>query len=565
MLNSWQFTPFALFYLLGAMISFYLAYKSWNMRKTSGAIQFSLHFCGTGIWSLAYLLGFFNTSLPWKLFMIRFEYIGVILGLVFFVLSIANYTKQDRWINRNSLLAFAILPVITFVQIIFLEQHSLFYTSYGLTEDHNLVLFTKEYGTGFYLWTGFSYLCLLWSIIALIRSFIYQPKLFKNQLLPLSVSVAVFLFISVLYITKQNPIYPYDPTPLSIMILGLMMIVLVTRFKFLDLVPAAHSVVFKSLNNGVVVTDKFNRIIELNPAAEEKFGINKKDILGQPLQHYAPNLDKILANALDNPDLKTESDLGTNHMFEVQINPLKNRRGDDMGSVIMFHDITKLKQTMNDLNAYAYMVAHDLKNPLSQQQGIIELLGSEKQDIETEKKFFKVLQEGNIKMREIIDSLLLLAEIRNKEIEFIELDLNEISKSALTRLADNIQQESAEIIEPSQWPPCKGHKQWIEEVWVNYIQNAIKYGGRPPKIEIGADSVNGMVKCWVKDNGKGLSTDEQTEVFQEFKRLSKHSKSTSGHGLGLSVVLRIVKKLGGDAWVESDGKSGSTFFLTVPK
>jgi signal transduction histidine kinase len=98
------------------------------------------------------------------------------------------------------------------------------------------------------------------------------------------------------------------------------------------------------------------------------------------------------------------------------------------------------------------------------------------------------------------------------------------------------------------------------------MSNAIKYGGQPPRVELGADvASDGMIRFWVRDNGDGLTKAEQSRLFVPFTRLSQ--ASVEGHGLGLSIVQRIVEKLGGAVGVESEGAPGrgSVFYFTLPR
>jgi signal transduction histidine kinase len=102
----------------------------------------------------------------------------------------------------------------------------------------------------------------------------------------------------------------------------------------------------------------------------------------------------------------------------------------------------------------------------------------------------------------------------------------------------------------------------VEEVWVNYISNAIKYGGQYPHIELGATvQTDGMVQFWVSDRGHGISEEDQDRLFVPFTQLSE--VRVRGHGLGLSIVRRIVEKLGGEVGVESTIGEGSTFYFSL--
>ena len=113
------------------------------------------------------------------------------------------------------------------------------------------------------------------------------------------------------------------------------------------------------------------------------------------------------------------------------------------------------------------------------------------------------------------------------------------------------------------WPRALGHAAWVEEVWANYLSNAIKYGGQPPRVMLGAEpQQDGMVRYWVRDNGPGLAPEDQARLFTPFTRLDQ--VRVKGHGLGLSIVRRIVEKLGGQVGVESQLGQGSTFFFILP-
>ncbi|MCK4449343.1 MAG: HAMP domain-containing histidine kinase, partial [Anaerolineae bacterium] len=108
-----------------------------------------------------------------------------------------------------------------------------------------------------------------------------------------------------------------------------------------------------------------------------------------------------------------------------------------------------------------------------------------------------------------------------------------------------------------------GYPLWVEEVWANYLSNAIKYGGQPPRVELGATvQADGYVCFWVRDNGDGIPPEERAHLFTPFTRLDR--TRAQGHGLGLSIVRRIVEKLGGQVGVESEMGRGSVFTFTLP-
>ena len=126
-----------------------------------------------------------------------------------------------------------------------------------------------------------------------------------------------------------------------------------------------------------------------------------------------------------------------------------------------------------------------------------------------------------------------------------------------------ISQTQAKIEAPDHWPIALGHAPWVEEVLENYISNAIKYGGQPPLIQLGVNPDPGSsLRFWVQDNGCGIELEEQANLFKPFNRLHRREK---GHGLGLSIVRRIVERMGGQTGVESVPGRGSRFYFTLPQ
>ncbi len=221
-----------------------------------------------------------------------------------------------------------------------------------------------------------------------------------------------------------------------------------------------------------------------------------------------------------------------------------------------------------ELDAYAHTVAHDLKQPLTTMAASAAMLSAVGIGInlaETKKRDLLLgLQRSAQKMQAIIDSLLLLASLRKTEqVRLLPLDIRNIAEEACSRLEPLIEKNHARIEFASDWPQALGQAQWVEEIWVNYLSNALKYGGTAPQIQLGATVMdNGTVKCWVKDFGPGLSELEQQQLFDLFVQFEH--KSADGHGLGLSIVKRISRALGGDVGYEKTPDGGSVFWFSLP-
>ena len=236
-------------------------------------------------------------------------------------------------------------------------------------------------------------------------------------------------------------------------------------------------------------------------------------------------------------------------------------------NTILYNQATDLAVRNADLDAFAHSVAHDLKNPLTSIMGYAEILLDDYDLLgdEDRKEFLGYIAKRGVKMRQIVDELLLMAQLRNREVQLSPLDMQPIVGEAIHRLDALCNERGATIHLPQSWPSALGYAQWLEDVWANYLSNAIKYGGKPPEIWLGASECGDAesVKFWVKDNGQGLSSEDQKQLFLPFTRL--HGDEQEGHGLGLSIVRRIVEKCRGTVGVESAPGAGSTFWFTLPQ
>jgi signal transduction histidine kinase len=230
----------------------------------------------------------------------------------------------------------------------------------------------------------------------------------------------------------------------------------------------------------------------------------------------------------------------------------------------------ELEVRNQELDAFARTVAHDLKTPLGTIIGATELATDSSAQLppEDQAAILKLVADSARNMDDIIHEILLLASVRSDA----RLDVGAIDMAACVaamrrRLGDRIAAAAAIVTAPDSWPTVVGHGPWIEQVWVNYVSNALKYGGRPdrgtpPLVELGWQMQEPMVRFHVRDNGPGLTPDQTAQLFREFTRLE--SFRAEGHGLGLSIVRRIVSRLGGEAGVDSTPGEGSTFWFTLP-
>lgn len=341
---------------------------------------------------------------------------------------------------------------------------------------------------------------------------------------------------------------------------------------------------FENAGDSIFIIDPQNyRIIDANANAARRLGYLHRELLQMTIDQI-----EILADA-ETPDqpVSWESVYSGARFYECHY---KRKDGSllpvevssclalaDKGHVLQnfVRDISHRKaiesereQLISELDAFAHTVAHDLKSPLGLIVGYAGLLEDSFSDFSYAEalEMIAAILRGGQKMNRIIEDLLMFASTRRLDaVQPTALDMAKIIQEALARLQNLVEERRAEIelVDIGGWPVAAGYAPWVEEVWANYISNAIKYGGTPPQLKLGASlESDDQIRFWVSDNGAGISPDEQAQLFKMFTRLGV--TQIAGHGLGLSIVQRIVSRLGGSVGVQSQPGQGSEFSFTLP-
>ncbi|MEN9849717.1 MAG: hypothetical protein RL368_2457 [Pseudomonadota bacterium] len=296
------------------------------------------------------------------------------------------------------------------------------------------------------------------------------------------------------------------------------------------------------------------------------FSLGAADYITKPIQH-----EEVLAriNAQLNIRKLQQQLIAQNAQLQAEIDSRIQIENSLQKSTHLLETHTiELQRRNMELQAFSRTVAHDLKNPLNAIIGYTGMLLEESEEGHFVKDDFVSLlhsvDRSARKMVSIIQALLLLAGVaQHSQVEISPLNMDEIIEQTKQRLAYMLEEYRGEIILHRPWVAAKAYAPWVEEIVSNYVSNAMKYGGRPPRIEIGSQlQEDGMVRYWVLDNGQGLSPEAQAQLFTPFTRL--HQDTAEGHGLGLSIVHQIVEKLGGTVGVESAVGQGSRFYFTLP-
>jgi signal transduction histidine kinase len=353
--------------------------------------------------------------------------------------------------------------------------------------------------------------------------------------------------------------------------------------------------IIAAVHESIVILDADLRVHEASASFYRTFQVSEDETEGKYIyelgngQWDIPRLRELLEKVI--PKDRVVNNFEVTHKFEnighrtMLLNARQFDCDPDTGTsmiLLAINDVTELNaaqqqlettveelQMRNDeLDTFAHTVAHDLKNPVSSMIGFASLILSyhdRMEDTEVMENLRAIIASGE-HIKSIINSLLLLSGVeRSEEVEIEPLQMHPLVEQVKQSLSEMIRESNASLNLPDEWPIAKGYAPWVEALWMNYISNAIKYGGDPPVLELGWEPIDDgtMLHFWVQDNGAGLTEAEQEQIFQPFARLT--NDGIEGHGLGLSVVQKITERLGGEVILDSIPGEGSRFGFTLPR
>lgn len=230
----------------------------------------------------------------------------------------------------------------------------------------------------------------------------------------------------------------------------------------------------------------------------------------------------------------------------------------------------ELDERNRQLDSFAYVASHDLKEPLRGISNYSNFLMEDFADSldEQGKTYLRTMMRLTDRMETLLDSLLYYSRLSRADIQNRRVDMNAAVKDAMEITVARIEASGAVITVSRPMPEVNGDADRLGEMLANLISNAIKYNDKtPPVIELGwqAGELESPPVFYVKDNGIGIARDHQQLVFQIFKRLHPRDEYGGGVGAGLTIVRKIIERHGGRIWMDSEPGKGTTIFFTLSK
>lgn len=270
--------------------------------------------------------------------------------------------------------------------------------------------------------------------------------------------------------------------------------------------------------------------------------------------------------------LRQERDRANQALGELEIHLEQQRRSTqrirDLNTELE-HQAQELRTVNGDLEGFSYSVSHDLRAPLRAIDGFSRLLGDEKsKSISTEHRHYLQRIRTNVAhMAALIDDLLEFARCGRQALELGKLDMKMLARLAAEEArASHVDEAAAPVIEIGDLPLARGDEGLIRQVWVNLLDNAVKYSSKvaSPHIKVSGREEAERFVYEISDNGVGFDNKLSANLFGVFRRLHG-AREYPGSGVGLAIVHRIVTRHGGEVWAHAEPNHGATFSFTLPK
>lgn len=337
---------------------------------------------------------------------------------------------------------------------------------------------------------------------------------------------------------------------------------------------AQQQVLFNSMLEGLLLLDRNRKIYLANRAFKNLFG-QKTELRGKTV------MEALRVHEIDEMVKRVEGD-GQVFDYELKLPDLNERwlhvnaavitnsAGEREGTILVFHDLTRLKQLERTREEFVANVSHELRTPLSLIKGYVEtLLDGARNQPETAERFLKIIERNAQRLDLLIQDLLSISALESGRmtLKLQPVNLRALVEKTFSDLKPPADNKKMTLVNELSELTATGDVDRLEQVFANLVDNAIKYGRAEGKVIVGGNNLeNRKVQIFVQDDGPGIPPESINRIFERFYRVDKaRSREQGGTGLGLSIVKHIVQSHGGEVRVESELGKGATFYFTLPE
>jgi PAS domain S-box-containing protein len=538
------------------------AYKSLNYPVTPFSKYFVLLMLSISLWSVGYAFEIGFVDLELKYFFLRFQYLGIAFAPVAWFLFAAEYSGICKQFVRKFEKMFFLFPSLTVLLIVTNTFQNLYFENYSLDTSEVFPLFVFDYGPLFWILYIYSFIMVILGIFFFFTQFILQTTFYRNQTVAALTAACIPMIGNVLHVAHIGLFKFFDPTPFLFTITGLIFFWGIIEHEFLNIIPIARESVIESMNDGYIVVDFTNSIIDINESALKLAGKEKKEVIGRNLNEiFGEEMELFLKDNIGG-NIGKEISLKNGQetkFFNLSISPLTTREN-IQGKLVIIHDVTEicrfqddLKQANKKINLMSNITRHDILNQVNVLSGYTTLISETlPQDVKNDPRIGKYLKNLNKGI-----------EIIHNQISFTK-DYQELGVVSPTwQSISSVAKEAASAFSG------QGLKFSIEErelevyadplfrkVFYNLFENSKTHGEHVTEISVSSHIMRKSLVIDLTDNGIGIPPNMKELIFE--KSVGKNT------GLGLFLARGILSITSMEIKETGIKGEGARFEITVP-
>ena len=570
--------------LAGTVVSLPLVVVAWRARPKPGAEPLVVVMLAIATWNATQFLATVTPNVTWSIYWARLHFVGLTLVVPAIFALVLEYAGRDDLLTRRTVALLLVEPVVVNVLLWTSEYDDLFFRyapvdaqpTAGQAVGGLAATGVVPVDPGPLFWAHAAYAWLLAFVSLLLVGWlaVRRRDIYRGQLLLLAGGIVVPLTGSVVDNVGLSPVRLTEP---GFVVSACLLTVAVTRFDFVDLTPVARATVLSELSSAILVVDRDERITDCNPAARRMFALDDDVIgtgLGAAFGHVPDVYERYASMREGEETVAVDTAVGTRH-FRVQVSPLTDRRERYLGRVFLVDDVTddyerrvQLERQNEQLDRFASVVSHDLRNPLQVADGHVQLA----YDADDDTDHLDEIARSHDRMATIIDDVLTMAR-QGQTIEETEpTDLAAVADAAWAAVDTD-----GGTLENDLHGVVESDESRLQQAFENLFRNALVHGQEraategTPRSDGGGVTVHaGHIEAdgsgvidpadrgfFVADDGPGIPPEKRDQVFE-----AGYTESEDGTGLGLSIVTSIVDAHGWTLDVTESEDGGARFEIT---
>jgi diguanylate cyclase (GGDEF)-like protein len=342
---NWDYTFFAAVLHVTTIVSVCVALLLSRRRGSHGTDTLILLMCAVAEWAFASGLEAASVGLAQKILWAKLEYLGAVSAPTLFMIFTLKYCQLNRFLSRRFLLLYSIVPLGIFAMVVTNDWHGLIWNSFtpSLTLPNSIIY---GHGIGFYVLIAYDYAVVLIGMGVMLRAWIQSKKPYRRQTGIILISSIFPILSGLAYALGLNLFPGLDITPISFLVTGLILALGVIHFRMFDLAPVAPHILIENMNDGILVLDAKDRIVDVNPMAESILAASATNLLGQPVSDVLQSLGPLLKSIKATGELRTEilSREEPPRYYDLQVKSLLEKNKKVIGRLFSFRDVTRYRQ-----------------------------------------------------------------------------------------------------------------------------------------------------------------------------------------------------------------------------